>query len=157
MPYGIYVPEDAARRASSAGKKWRPSNGTEGEIFMDSWCSECARDKNQNCPILAATLCHEVTDAEYPSDWQYGDDGQPKCTAFETRENEMCELPGSETDKATRDEMRGAEVMAKTLQGINAYFAPRVANADANSHKYAKAAQEARENGDDDEPWSTQP
>ena len=84
MPHGIYPPEDAAEFfAPLAGKKFRPSNGTEGEIFIDSWCGECARDKNQGCPIVAATFAFDVDEPEYPQEWQYGEDGQPKCTAFE--------------------------------------------------------------------------
>ena len=83
MPHGIYDHEFATAMKHRAGNKWRPSNGTEGEIFIDSWCGECKRDKNQNCPILAATFAHAVTDEAYPKEWQYGDDGQPKCAAFE--------------------------------------------------------------------------
>ena len=77
------------------GKKYQPSNGTEGEMFMDAWCSECQRDKpmregvdydecdaDECCDILANTMAYDVDDPEYPSEWQFGEDGQPRCTAF---------------------------------------------------------------------------
>lgn len=83
MPHGIYVPEDAETRAIRAGEKWRPSNGTEGEIFHASWCDHCKRDAHQDCSIRGDTYCYDVNDPKYPREWQYGDDGQPKCTAFE--------------------------------------------------------------------------
>lgn len=83
MPHGIYDPADAAEYfAKKAGKKFRPSNGTEGECFIDSWCGECARDVDDDCPIVAATFAFDVGDDEYPAEWQYGTDGQPKCTAW---------------------------------------------------------------------------
>lgn len=76
-------------------EKYRPSNGTEGAIFMDAWCSECARDAamnggmeldecddNQLCTIIADTHCYEVDDPNYPDAWRYGADGRPCCAAF---------------------------------------------------------------------------
>lgn len=83
MPHGIYQPEDAAQFFSDqVGQKWRPSNGTEGEIFISSWCFECQRDSEQDCPIVAATFIYDVDDEKYPQQWQYGADGQPKCTEW---------------------------------------------------------------------------
>lgn len=83
MPHGIYVPEHAAMLVDQAGEKWRPSNGTEGEIFTNSWCGQCKRNMPGLCSILAATMVYDEASEHYPSEWQYGDDGQPKCTAFE--------------------------------------------------------------------------
>ena len=41
----VYHPDDAAQfYARSAGKPYRPSNGTEGEIFEATWCDHCQRD-----------------------------------------------------------------------------------------------------------------
>ena len=78
-----------------AGQKYRPSNGTEGEIFFDAWCRECARDRSMSegvpleecdddevCGIISRTFAHDVDDPEYPHEWQCGPDGQPRCTAF---------------------------------------------------------------------------
>ncbi|WP_424682949.1 hypothetical protein [Frateuria sp. YIM B11624] len=63
-------------------KLYRPSNGTEGAGFIDHWCGNCARDADENCPILARTFQLDVTDPEYPAEWCYGDAGVPQCTAF---------------------------------------------------------------------------
>ena len=81
MPLGLYMPAHAALMADQAGQKWRPSNGIEGCVFMDRWCEECA--KLGLCDIPMKTMAFDVDDAEYPEQWQHGEDGQPKCTVFE--------------------------------------------------------------------------
>lgn len=63
------------------GEKYRPSNGTEGAAFISAWCCDCERDKNEDCQILAATFRYDVTDPDYPKEWQCGKDG-PCCTAW---------------------------------------------------------------------------
>lgn len=70
------------------GKKYRPSNGTEGIIFMDLWCDCCTKDNLQDdgtggCKILADAFCYGRDEDEYPTEWQYDDKDQPKCTAFD--------------------------------------------------------------------------
>lgn len=77
------MPGLADKLKNRAGSKWRPSNGTEGDIFRQSWCDKCKRDINSDCPILGATMMYDVDDDGYPMEWQYGNDGQPVCTAFE--------------------------------------------------------------------------
>lgn len=63
-------------------EKYRPSNGTEGSCFIEAWCFKCERDKDEDCPIVAATFTYDVDDPEYPEEWQYADKGRPICTAF---------------------------------------------------------------------------
>jgi len=95
MSQSIYPVEWAALTKERAGQKYRPSNGTEGEIFMGAWCCKCARDKamlegepfdecddDELCPIIANTFAFNVDDPEYPKEWTYGADGQPCCTAY---------------------------------------------------------------------------
>jgi hypothetical protein len=78
-----------------AGQKYRPSNGDEGEAFFAGWCCECAHDRamregapleecddNERCDIIADTYAYPVDHPKYPAAWQYGPDGQPRCTAF---------------------------------------------------------------------------
>lgn len=79
-----------------AGEKYRPSNGTEGEMFMERWCYDCKKDENHDCPILGSTFFLDVEDPGYPTEWQYGPDGQPKCTAFVRigTEEQIKPLPG---------------------------------------------------------------
>lgn len=65
--------------------KYRPSNGTEGEMFMSDWCARCTKDKPPHgCQIIALTMALEVDHPDYPAEWVEDDDGSnPRCTAFE--------------------------------------------------------------------------
>ncbi len=91
MDQRIYPDDLAARFVDQAGKKYRPSNGTEGEYFTAAWCEQCKRDAafqadpdtGEGCPIVASTFYLDLSDPDYPAEWQYGPDGQPKCTAFD--------------------------------------------------------------------------
>ena len=95
MTTAIYPQSLAEILKHRAGDKYRPSNGTEGECFFAAWCRNCQRDKamregvdieecddNERCDIIANTFAYDVEDQEYPVEWQYGKDGQPRCTAF---------------------------------------------------------------------------
>ena len=73
---------------------YRPSNGTEGAIFMASFCNRCSRDdafqkgEGSSCPIVAATLTFNDDDPRYPPEWVRDiEDGEwpgtARCTAFE--------------------------------------------------------------------------
>jgi hypothetical protein len=77
----MYTDDFAEILKKRAGEKWRPSNGTEGDIFMDAYCGYCRREIG--CEILAASLVCEVDHPNYPSEWQIGTDGQPTCTVFD--------------------------------------------------------------------------
>ena len=89
-------------------KPYVPSNGTEGMVFYDQWCSRCksagygeleqawqeceegigpapkAHEYGQGCPILCRTLIYDVGHKLYPTEWVVDDDGfsNPRCTAF---------------------------------------------------------------------------
>lgn len=69
-------------------KKYRPSNGSEGDSFMSDYCYQCIHDNpdynasSPRCEIMTATMCYDVNDPEYPPEWIYGDDGKPTCTKF---------------------------------------------------------------------------
>lgn len=67
-------------------RAYRPSNGTEGDIFMDEWCFECARNGTDDnpCKIQCRALAHSIDEPEYPAEWRYGNNGEPMCTAFTT-------------------------------------------------------------------------
>ena len=65
---------------------YRPSNGTEGMSFIESWCAQCIHDNPdenspKKCEILTATMFFYPTDPEYPKEWIY-QDNEPVCTAF---------------------------------------------------------------------------
>ena len=81
----------------SETEPYRPSNGTEGCIFMEAFCHRCKRDKEWRehelnpCEILSASLCFDIGDVGYPKEWvrDVGDDewpGTARCTAFEREE-----------------------------------------------------------------------
>lgn len=74
------------------GKRYMPSNGSEGEYFHAMWCEECAKDNEMNGTCWREKrepededLCRILGDSfikDGVAEWVYGDDGQPKCTAF---------------------------------------------------------------------------
>lgn len=89
---------------------YRPSNGTEGEMFESEFCEHCERDRAwreawqtdgdpgnvKGCDILARALAFGIDDPQYPREWVRiamvdPVDGLPinwgKCTAFEPPEN----------------------------------------------------------------------
>lgn len=88
MGYQLYPDQLAALRKEDAGKKWRPSNGEEGDIFMSGWCRYCANDLGTDedgglgCDISTSAFWHEIDEPAYPQEWQIGPDGQPQCTAY---------------------------------------------------------------------------
>lgn len=61
---------------------YRPSNGTEGELFYEEFCAKCVRDQNEDCPIYTATMVFGVDDPQYPKEW-IEDEAGPRCTAFD--------------------------------------------------------------------------
>ncbi len=82
MNNAIFPPRLAAAYVRHAGDKYRPSNGTEGQMFLDAFCRRCQRDDAERCEILNLTMIHSIDDPEFPNAWQYGRDGQPCCTQF---------------------------------------------------------------------------
>lgn len=70
-------------------EKYRPSNGTEGDIFRADWCDKCAKDANGDCLILARTMAFDVDDEKYPVEWRRRADAthypDAECTAYEAR------------------------------------------------------------------------
>ena len=84
----MYTKDHAERLKPHAGKKWRPANGHEGDIFYTEYCSSCELDANggeyaeDGCQIIPLTMIHDVGDDEYPVEWQISEHGQPECTAY---------------------------------------------------------------------------
>lgn len=84
-------------------EKYRPSNGTEGEWFMDQFCHQCVKcpispEADNQCKIMLRSLMYNTEDKEYPKQWVYTDEGKPICTAFKSRE----EYNASRRSKAIR-------------------------------------------------------
>jgi hypothetical protein len=59
---------------------YRPSNGTEGDLFQAKFCDRCQKQKR--CTILPKTMAFDVGDPGYPPQWIRDDAGDPTCTAF---------------------------------------------------------------------------
>lgn len=60
--------------------KYRPSNGTEGMMFMEKFCDRCVYNESV-CDIQLDTMIFEVDDSAYPEEWIIKDD-KPCCTKF---------------------------------------------------------------------------
>jgi hypothetical protein len=72
---------------NSQNKKYSPSNGTEYMWFCGNFCDQCLHhnpdpDQAPHCEILKDTICYSVNDPNYPSQWQYNEDGKAICTDF---------------------------------------------------------------------------
>ena len=81
---GIYMDDLAEMLKPRAGEKYRPSNGSEGDIFYKAHCAGCTHDTRDNpCRIWTFALALDRNHADYPKELQYGADGQPTCTSFE--------------------------------------------------------------------------
>lgn len=65
---------------------YRPSNGTEGMIFMDKFCDRCER--YDDCEIQVRSMLYEINHLLYPKQWVKDEDGQGKCTEFKKIEGE---------------------------------------------------------------------
>jgi hypothetical protein len=68
-------------------KPYRPGNAREGWDFDDAWCARCQqdagfRDGDGGCHVLADTIIFNVDEPGYPTEWRYGENGKPECTAF---------------------------------------------------------------------------
>ena len=69
---------------------YRPSNGTEGMIFVDKYCSNCIHGKYEHtgdtkdnpCEILTLSYFYDTHEKEYPKEWIYNNEGKPTCTSF---------------------------------------------------------------------------
>ena len=82
VPPGSYV----ARCISVIDLGTQVSNGKFGEKAAHkarlSWEVFGDDDDGQRCEINGLTMIYQVGEAEYPTEWQHGKDGQPCCTAF---------------------------------------------------------------------------
>lgn len=65
-------------------KPYRPSNGTEGMMFMEQHCVGCPNFIEnkygfKGCEILDKTFVYDTDDKEYPKEWVWLDH-RPHCT-----------------------------------------------------------------------------
>jgi hypothetical protein len=73
-----------AEKNPLAGTPFRPSNGTEGELFRDKYCSLCEKDQvPEGCKIQLRTMAFGIDEPEYPKEWVHNSEGYAICTAFD--------------------------------------------------------------------------
>ncbi len=71
-------------------KKYCPSNGSEGDWFIGTYCMNCIHEKyshtlnddDKKCDLLSNSMLYNVTDEEFPSEWTYDENGKPICTSY---------------------------------------------------------------------------
>jgi len=85
-----------------AGEPYRPSNGTEGMIFMERFCNHCTEDQT-TCAVLTNAVLFNIGEKDYPPEWKYDGDGRPTCTAFCARRSATEEEPDQDRCKHTLD------------------------------------------------------
>jgi hypothetical protein len=67
---------------------YRPSNGTEGDLFHSWFCFRCQHESEASpCDILSRSLAFALDRPEYPTEWieddvPYPQYSNPRCTAF---------------------------------------------------------------------------
>lgn len=63
---------------------YRPSSGTEGELFQQDFCDRCAQCQPAlpPCDILVRSLFLNITDSDYPREWVQDGEGSAWCTVF---------------------------------------------------------------------------
>lgn len=88
MPGKVYTESLAKLCREDPDKKYRPSNGSEGDMFQELWCENCVHDNafgqpRGGCEILTKTMFLRVDEEGYPPEWNHDAEGQPQCTAFE--------------------------------------------------------------------------
>lgn len=79
-------------RVAILTRLYRPSNGSEGEMFQEKWCYRCAKypavDSDVDCDILARSFWNDIDDPKYPKEWiQDANGDNPRCTAFQYKEH----------------------------------------------------------------------
>ena len=77
-----------------AGKPWRPSNGTEGMIFMDNVCAAC-RIGAGNCIIIPEIMAHSLDSENYPDAWYIGECGYPQCKSYDPKTDQTRSKKGA--------------------------------------------------------------
>jgi len=104
-------------------RSYRPSNGTEGEMFHEAFCYRCVHESEDNpCEILTRTFIHSIGEPEYPVEWIEDADvpyleRNPRCTAFEA-EGDDPELAAARADKRQMGLPLSEEDVIAILRGL---------------------------------------
>lgn len=70
-----------------AGEPYRPSNGTEGMMFEEEFCSRCVKqdgpDGDSMCSVWDAAMFFSADEPDYPKELVWSPEGHPICKAFD--------------------------------------------------------------------------
>ena len=72
-------------------KKYQPSNGMEGDIFINEFCKNCKNElfihtggeKHIKCKILTDSLSLDINDEKYPLELIKDENGIGKCSKYD--------------------------------------------------------------------------
>lgn len=79
-------PKTLYQRKDAKGHPFRPSNGTEGMMFADGFCSSCIHYDDGMCNLIAMSQLCEIEDEDYPKEWIFSEEGWPICTEWDDGE-----------------------------------------------------------------------
>lgn len=96
----------------NAGQPYRPSNGSEGDIFQETFCYRC--HNSPICPIPNMTRAVDVDHKDYPKEWKFDSDGKPTCTAFENVNN-MTAKRNANALKVLFEKLDDAQALARAI------------------------------------------
>jgi hypothetical protein len=71
---------------------YMPSNGTEGEWFMDQFCYRCQKDTINRGGFTQCSILGRSFLGEQPKQWVYVDD-KPTCTSFKDMKDRKRHTP----------------------------------------------------------------
>ena len=76
--------ENVVHYTGRKARRYRPSNGSEGECFRAQFCDRCVRDiADPGCTIYFRSWLNDREDDDYPDEWTYDSEGRGVCTEFE--------------------------------------------------------------------------
>lgn len=90
-------------------QRYRPSNGTDGDIFVSQWCSQCIHEQGfrdgtgDGCAILAAAFAHDVDSPEYPMEWTLDSEANAECPAFVDEDEPIEPLKATQAPRWERE------------------------------------------------------
>ena len=67
---------------------WKPHTQAEADTFQTNYCANCTKRPKTfgvACGIWRAAERYSVGESKYPTEWQYGDEGKPVCTAHQVQ------------------------------------------------------------------------
>lgn len=117
--YTLVPLEDCANPSiqgpGTPGELYRPSNGTEGDYFIERYCVRCYwYDDESRCPIYEGTQDVDLTDPAYPSQWRVGENGWGICSSFLPDDGRIARVEKQDRERAAYEAAMRAEPRRET-------------------------------------------